>query len=72
MTTAGSWAILGATQMDADLRSLLTQNNLMKGLGVKQVFQHEVADPEPFGLRETFAMLIIFAGVALVKRLEAH
>ena len=27
---------------------------------------------EPFGLRETFAMLIIFAGVALVKRLEAH
>ena len=27
---------------------------------------------EPFGLRETIAMLIIFLGVAIVKRLERH
>jgi drug/metabolite transporter (DMT)-like permease len=27
---------------------------------------------EPFGLRETAAMLIIFTGVALVKRASKH
>jgi drug/metabolite transporter (DMT)-like permease len=27
---------------------------------------------EPFGSREAFAMLIIFLGVAVVKRIETH
>jgi serine phosphatase RsbU (regulator of sigma subunit) len=36
LTTAFRWAILGATPMDAELRSLLMQNNLLKDLDEKQ------------------------------------